>query len=59
MRLGTAAVSARGFGTEEMKRIADMIMKIIKNINDTDLQEQVKNEVVEMCKRFPVPGIDR
>ncbi len=59
MRLGTAAVSARGFGTEEMKRIADMIIKIIKNINDTDLQEQVKNEVVEMCKRFPVPGIDR
>ena len=59
MRLGTAAVTSRGFGTEEMKRIAVMIMKIIKNINDTELQAQIKNEVAEICKRFPVPGIDK
>jgi glycine/serine hydroxymethyltransferase len=42
-----------------MKRIADMIMKIINNIEDTELQAQIKNEVVEMCKGFPVPGIDK
>jgi glycine hydroxymethyltransferase len=48
MRLGTAAVTSRGFGTEEMKKVATMIMKIISNINDTELQAQVRNEVVEM-----------
>ena len=59
MRLGTAAVTARGFGTEEMKLVAGMIMKVINNINDTELQAQVKNEVIELCKNFPVPGIDK
>jgi len=59
MRLGAAAVTSRGFGTEEMKRVANMIMKVISNINDTEIQEQVKKEVIEMCHSFPVPGIDK
>jgi glycine hydroxymethyltransferase len=59
MRLGTAAVTSRGFGTGEMKKVASMIMKIISHINDTELQAQVRNEVVEMCRNFPVPGIDK
>ncbi|MDD4874078.1 MAG: serine hydroxymethyltransferase [Dehalococcoidales bacterium] len=59
MRLGTAAITSRGFGTEEMKRIASMIVKIISNINDNSLQEQAKQEVTEICRRFPVPGIDK
>jgi glycine/serine hydroxymethyltransferase len=41
-----------------MKRIASMIVNIINNINDTCLQEQVKQEVIEICRHFPVPGID-
>jgi glycine hydroxymethyltransferase len=59
MRLGTAAVTSRGFGTGEMKKVASMIMEIISHINDTELQAQVRNEVVEMCRNFPVPGIDK
>jgi glycine hydroxymethyltransferase len=59
MRLGAAAVTSRGFGTEEMKRVANMIMKVISNINDTEIQAQVKKEVIEMCHSFPVPGIDK
>jgi glycine hydroxymethyltransferase len=59
MRLGAAAVTSRGFGTEEMKRVANMIMKVISNINDTEIQEQVKKEVIGMCHSFPVPGIDK
>ncbi|MFA5628667.1 MAG: serine hydroxymethyltransferase [Dehalococcoidales bacterium] len=59
MRLGTAAVTSRGFGTNEIKRIAEMIMKIINNINDLEIQAQIKKEVVEMCSQFPVPGIDK
>ncbi len=59
MRLGTAAVTSRGFDTEEIKRLSIMIMKVINNINDTCIQAQVKQEVVEMCRNFPVPGIDK
>ncbi len=58
IRLGTSAVTTRGFGAEEMKRIASSIVKIITNIDDRDIQNQVKQEVSQMCSRFPVPGID-
>ena len=58
IRLGTPAVTTRGFGKEEMKRIASLIVKVIINIGDLDIQNQVKHEVSQICLRFPVPGID-
>ena len=58
IRLGTPAVTTRGFGTEEMKRIASMMVKVITDIGDHNIQKQVKEEVSEICSRFPVPGID-
>ena len=56
IRLGTPAVTTRGFGTEEMKRIASLIVKVIKNIDDSDTQKQVRQEVSQICHRFPVPN---
>jgi glycine hydroxymethyltransferase len=58
IRLGTPAVTTRGFGVEEMKRIASLMVKVITNIGDTNIQKQAKEEVSEICSRFPVPGID-
>ncbi len=58
IRLGTPAVTTRGFGKEEMKRIATMIMAIIHNPGNTDTEKKVREEVREICARFPVPGID-
>jgi len=58
MRLGTPAVTTRGFGKEEMKRIASLTVKVITNIGNPDVQTQVSQEVGQMCSRFPVPGID-
>jgi len=58
IRLGTPAVTTRGFGSEEMKRIASLIVKVIANIGNLALQNQVKQEVSQLCHRFPVPGID-
>ena len=58
IRLGTPAVTTRGFGKEEMKRIASLIVKVITNIGDLDIQNQGKHEVSQICLRFPVPGID-
>jgi glycine hydroxymethyltransferase len=57
IRLGTPAVSSRGFGVEEMKRIAALIVKVITNIGDAKIQKQAKEEVSGICSRFPVPGI--
>jgi len=58
IRLGTPAVTSRGFGQAEMKRLAAMIIEIIGHIDDCALQERTREEVVQMCQRFPVPGID-
>ncbi len=58
IRLGTPAVTTRGFGGEEMKLIAAFIVKVIGNIGDVKTQNEVREEVGQMCSRFPVPGID-
>jgi glycine hydroxymethyltransferase len=58
LRLGTPAATTRGMGKEEMKKIAGWIVKIISNKGDQNVQKQVKEEVSQLCARFPVPGID-
>ena len=58
MRFGTAAVTSRGMGKEEMKTIAQWIVKVISHIGDDRARQQVRDEVSQMCARFPVPGID-
>ncbi len=57
LRLGTAAVTTRGFGTEEMRRIAALIIKALSPPGHTHAQEQVRQEVREMCQQFPIPGL--
>ena len=58
IRLGTPAVTSRGLGREEMKKIASLIARVIDNIDDSDAIDRVKGEVSVICSDFPVPGID-
>ncbi|MCK5124496.1 MAG: serine hydroxymethyltransferase, partial [Dehalococcoidia bacterium] len=57
IRLGTPALSTRGFGTEEMQRIASLIAKVLSPAVDKRAQEQVRQEVREMCQQFPIHGL--
>jgi len=57
IRMGTPAVTTRGFGTEEMKRIASLIAKVLSPSFDKRAQKQVRQEVREMCQQFPIPGL--
>ncbi len=57
IRLGTPAITTRGMKEAEMEKIADWIDQVITNIDDHELHQKVKEEVKEMCKDFPVPGI--
>jgi glycine hydroxymethyltransferase len=57
IRLGTPAATTRGFGKEEMKQIAALIVKVIKDVDNEKVVEEVRQEVAQICCRFPVPGI--
>jgi glycine hydroxymethyltransferase len=57
IRMGTPAVTTRGFGTEEMKRIASFIVKVLSPAGDIRAQERIRQEVQEMCRQFPIPGL--
>ncbi|MCS3902301.1 glycine hydroxymethyltransferase [Methylohalomonas lacus] len=54
IRIGTPAVTTRGFKEAECKQIADWICQIIDNIEDEATIKRVKGEVLELCGRFPV-----
>jgi len=54
IRLGTPALTTRGFTDAEMKEIGKMIADIIHNINDTSIKEKVKNRVKEMTNAHPL-----
>ncbi len=58
IRLGTPAVTTRGFGQDEMKHIAALIARVIGNAGSQDVQHQVRQEVRQICSRFSVPGIN-
>ena len=58
IRLGTPAVTSRGFGEAEMKKTAALIVRVVKGISDRDLRLKARREVSEMCQRFPLPGVD-
>lgn len=58
IRIGTAAVSSRGFGEGEMETIAGWIERVVAAPEDTALQENIAAEVRTLCRKFPPPGLD-
>ena len=57
LRLGTPAVTSRGFGREEMARVASFIIQVLTNLGDEQVEASVRREVVELTSGFPVPGL--
>jgi glycine hydroxymethyltransferase len=54
LRLGTAAISVRGMGKSEIAQIANYIDTTLTNYADSDVLGQVKNDIYDLCKAFPV-----
>ena len=57
IRLGTPAITTRGMGTAETITIGNLILKVLHNIEDPSVEQQVKQEVLHLTSQFPVPGI--
>ena len=54
IRLGTAALTTRGMGTDEMKQIASLIGESLKNADDAGVQERVAKKVRALTEGFPL-----
>jgi len=55
IRLGTPAVTTRGMGEAEMAAIADMISEVLLDIKNVDAVKVVRQRVLELTARFPLP----
>jgi glycine hydroxymethyltransferase len=54
IRLGTPAVTTRGFKENETKIMADLIVKALRNSTNEKILQDVKQSVHELCLKFPV-----
>ncbi|MFT6778394.1 MAG: glycine hydroxymethyltransferase [Paraglaciecola sp.] len=54
LRLGSPAITRRGFKEEQAKQVANWICDVLDNINDESVIQRVKGEVVALCEQFPV-----
>ncbi len=56
LRLGTPAITTRGFGEAETQELTQWICDILEDIGDEMSIQRVRGQVLELCKRFPVYG---
>lgn len=56
LRIGSPAITTRGFKEAEATRLAGLIADVLDNINDEATIARVKAEVLAICKQFPVYG---
>ena len=54
LRIGTPAVTTRGFGHDEIIALVGMIDAVLKNLDDEKTIASIKAEVKTLCQRFPV-----
>jgi glycine hydroxymethyltransferase len=55
LRLGTPAITTRGMKEEQMEVIAGFFKKVIENVDNESVIEQVGKEALLLCSQFPVP----
>jgi glycine hydroxymethyltransferase len=54
IRLGTPAMTSRGMGTEEVRLIARWVVEVVTHPQEQTLRNGVKEEVIALCRRFPI-----
>ena len=55
IRIGTPALTTRGMGPDEMRRIGHWILESLKHPEDETVHERIRREVIALGEQFPVP----
>ena len=58
LRMGTSAVTSRGFKEAEMEKIGLFIDQVVSNLDDKEMLAQIAQQVKEICDKFPAPGLE-
>jgi glycine hydroxymethyltransferase len=56
IRIGTPALTTRGMGVDEMKRIGAWIYQALSGADDEAVLDSIRHEVTQLCEHFPVPA---
>lgn len=56
IRIGTPALTTRGMGADEMKKIGNWILTVLKDPTNPSLVSETRESVSELCEHFPVPA---
>lgn len=54
LRIGTPAVTSRGFKEDDVRKVADMIIQLLDNPDDEAVKEEVTNQVHELTSKYPI-----
>jgi glycine hydroxymethyltransferase len=57
IRLGTPAITTRGFGLDHTKSLAQLIARALGNLEDERVQEELRAQVVQLANTFPVSRV--
>ena len=55
IRFGTPAITTRGFKEKECKRVAELMIEVLKNKDNKKIKELVHREIKKLAKKFPIP----
>jgi len=55
IRFGTPAITTRGFGEAECEKVANIMIAVLKNVNDEKVKSVARDEIRELAGNFPIP----
>ena len=58
LRLGTPSITSRGMGEKESRQVGRLILTVLGNIGSDAIKREARDEAIELCARFPAPGLD-
>lgn len=56
LRVGTPAITTRGFASDEVSELARLVCQVLREPSSESVRDRVHRSVLEMCERHPVPG---